>query len=175
MRTIVANATPLINSAIHIIRVSGPDTFSILNKVLENKIKPEPNTIQRNKIIYNNEIIDDVILCVYVKPKSFTGEDTVEINCHGNVYLTKKIIDIILLNGAEYAEPGEFSMQAMLNNKMIYSQIEAMNNLINSKNELARKFSISSLLGNDIKKIEDLRKALFVIMGSIEVNIDYPE
>ena len=92
MKTIVANATPLINSAIHIIRVSGPDTFKIMDKILEKKIKQQAYSIQHNKIIENNQIIDDVILCVYLSPKSFTGEDTVEINCHGSVLITKKII-----------------------------------------------------------------------------------
>lgn len=175
MKTIVANATPLINSAIHIIRVSGPDTFKIMDKVLEKKINKKAYTIQHNKIIENNQVIDDVILCVYLSPKSFTGEDTVEINCHGNVLITKKIINLLIKNGAFQAKPGEFSMQAMLNNKMNYYQIEAMNNLINSQNEIASKLSINSLLGNDLDKLKTIRDKFFYIVGNIEVNIDYPE
>lgn len=175
MKTIVANATPLINSAIHIIRVSGPDTFKIMDKILEKKIKQQAYSIQHNKIIENNQIIDDVILCVYLSPKSFTGEDTVEINCHGSVLITKKIINLLIKNGAYQAQPGEFSMQAMLNNKMNYYQIEAMNNLINSQNEIASRLSVNSLLGNDLNKLKEIRDKFFHIIGNIEVNIDYPE
>ena len=175
MKTIVANATPLINSAIHIIRVSGPDTFKIMDKILEKKIKQQAYSIQHNKIIENNQIIDDVILCVYLSPKSFTGEDTVEINCHGSVLITKKIINLLIKNGAYQAQPGEFSMQAMLNNKMNYYQIEAMNNLINSQNEIASRLSVNSLLGNNLNKLKEIRDKFFHIIGNIEVNIDYPE
>lgn len=175
MKTIVANATPLINSAIHIIRVSGPDTFKIMDKILEKKIKQQAYSIQHNKVIENNQIIDDVILCVYLSPKSFTGEDTVEINCHGSVLITKKIINLLIKNGAYQAQPGEFSMQAMLNNKMNYYQIEAMNNLINSQNEIASRLSVNSLLGNDLNKLKEIRDKFFHIIGNIEVNIDYPE
>ncbi|OON92072.1 MAG: tRNA uridine-5-carboxymethylaminomethyl(34) synthesis GTPase MnmE, partial [Candidatus Epulonipiscium fishelsonii] len=112
---------------------------------------------------------------VFVNPKSFTGEDLVEINCHGNPIITKQIINLLLKNGATYAQPGEFSMQAMLNNKMNYYQIEAMNNLIHSNNEVATNIAINSMHGDDFKKLNELKTIIFKIMGSIEVNIDYPE
>ncbi len=175
MKTIVAAATPLLNSAIHIIRISGPDTFTILNKVSAKPIELKPNTIQRNQIVVNNQIIDDVLYNVFIAPKSYTGENLVEINCHGNVLITKKIMSILVLNGAEYAKPGEFSMQALINQKMNYSQIEATNNLINATNEVASAYAINAVLGYDNKKIQELKDKIFMITGSIEVNIDYPE
>ncbi len=175
MKTIVAAATPLLNSAIHIIRLSGPNAFEILNKVSQKPIEIKPNTIQRNQIIANGEIIDDVLYNIFVAPKSYTGENLVEINCHGNVLITKKIMNTLVLHGAEYAKPGEFSMQALINHKMNYYQIEATNNLINATNDTASSYAINSLLGYDDKKIQALKHKIFMITGSIEVNIDYPE
>ncbi len=175
MKTIVAPATPLFNSAIHVIRVSGPDTFTVLNKVLAKPIRLEPYTIQRNQIIYEGKIVDDVLLNVFVAPKSYTGENLVEVNCHGNVLITKRIMNILVLNGAEYAQPGEYSMQALMNQKMNYYQIEAVNNLISATNEIASTYAINSILGYDDKKIQALKDKIFMITGSIEVNIDYPE
>ncbi|MGL4950767.1 MAG: tRNA uridine-5-carboxymethylaminomethyl(34) synthesis GTPase MnmE [Mycoplasma sp.] len=175
MKTIASITTPLITSAIHIIRVSGPDAFNIVNKICQTPIKVIPNTIQRNKIVFNEEIIDDVLLNVFVAPKSFTGENSIEINCHGSTLVTKKILDALIISGCEQAGPGEFSMQALINKKMDYAQIEAMNNFINSNNEMANRFSYDAMQGKWSKKIEEIRTKIFKITGSIEVNIDYPE
>lgn len=175
MKTIAAIATPLLNCAIHIIRISGPDCFAIVQKICQKPIKKEPYTIQRNYIIDGNNIIDDVLLNVFVKPKSYTGEDVIEINCHGGVVIAKKILSLLLINGCDMANNGEFSQQAYLNKKMNYLQIEAINNLIHATNETATNYAINSIINSDFEEIEKIRNRLFEIMGSIEVNIDYPE
>lgn len=175
MKTIVAFATPLFNSAIHIIRVSGNDCFFILSKVCKNKINKESNTIQRNFIIDKNKIIDDVLLNVFVAPKSYTGEDSIEINCHGGVVVSKMILELLIRSGCHEAKPGEFSQRAMLNNKINYQQVEAINNLIHANNEISVSFAINGVIGKDSKIIEIFREKIFDIIGSVEVNIDYPE
>lgn len=175
MKTIVALATPLINCAIHIIRVSGPETYEILSKVSKKEIKKEAYTIQRNFIIDNGEIIDDVLLNCFVAPRSYTGEDSIEINCHGGVIVSKMIIDLLIKNGCEMANRGEFSQRAMINKKINYQQVEAIDNLVHAKNKMVAKVAINAVVGNDSLKIKKLRDLLFNIIGSIEVNIDYPE
>lgn len=176
MKTIAAIATPLFTSALHIIRISGPDTFSIVNNIIKRPLKIKGYTIQHNQIIDNNNIIiDDVLLNVFVKPHSFTGEDSIEINCHGNPLITKQILDLLVLKGCEYAGPGEFSMQAMLNRKMNYFQIEAMNNFINARNLTSTNLSFNAMMGHQLDQLINIKESIFKITGSIEVNIDYPE
>lgn len=176
MKTIAAIATPLFTSALHIIRISGPDTFSIVNNIIKRPLKIKGYTIQHNQIIDNNNIvIDDVLLNIFVKPHSFTGEDSIEINCHGNPLITKQILDLLVLKGCEYAGPGEFSMQAMLNRKMNYFQIEAMNNFINAKNLTCTNLSFNAMMGHQLDQLINIKESIFKITGSIEVNIDYPE
>lgn len=176
MKTIAAIATPLFTSALHIIRISGPDTFSIVNNIIKRPLKIKGYTIQHNQIIDNNNIIiDDVLLNIFVKPHSFTGEDSIEINCHGNPLITKQILDLLVLKGCEYAGPGEFSMQAMLNRKMNYFQIEAMNNFINAKNLTSTNLSFNAMMGHQLDQLINIKESIFKITGSIEVNIDYPE
>lgn len=176
MKTIAAIATPLFTSALHIIRISGPDTFSIVNNIIKRPLKIKGYTIQHNQIMDNNNIvIDDVLLNIFVKPHSFTGEDSIEINCHGNPLITKQILDLLVLKGCEYAGPGEFSMQAMLNRKMNYFQIEAMNNFINAKNLTSTNLSFNAMMGHQLDQLINIKESIFKITGSIEVNIDYPE
>lgn len=176
MKTIAAIATPLFTSALHIIRVSGPDTFSILNKIIKKPLKINGYTIQHNQIIDNDKhVIDDVLLNIFVKPHSFTGEDSIEINCHGNPLITKQILKTLVLAGCEYAGPGEFSMQALLNKKMNYYQIEAMNNFINGKNLISTSLSFNAMMGLELDQLIKIKESIFKITGSIEVNIDYPE
>lgn len=176
IRTIAAITTPLMISPIHVIRVSGPQAFEVVNKIIKTPIKKNHQTIQHNYIIdEKNQIIDEVLINIFIQPNTFTGENIVEINNHGNPLITKKILNLLIINGAEYAKPGEFSMQALINNKMDYYQIEAMNNLITTNNDQASKIAINSLLKKDHHILEQLKHAIFMIMGSIEVNIDYPE
>lgn len=175
MKTICAIATGLINCAIHIIRVSGKDAFKIVQKIAKNKIIKKGYIIQKNYLIDKHEIIDEVLLNTFVAPKSYTGEDLIEINCHGGIFIAKKIINLLLKNGCEMAKNGEFSQRALLNKKVNFQQLEAINNLINSTNDITNQIAISSLLGKDISYIENLREKIFNIIGNIEVNIDYPE
>ncbi len=177
MNTIVALATPPIKSTIHIIRLSGPETYNIINKICTKKIEKNGHSIQNNKIINknNNKIIDDVLLMKFVGPKSFTGEDLIEINCHGNLIIVNKIIKLILENGAIIAQPGEFTKQAFINNKLDISQANSINYLINAKTDFQTDVSLNIILGNAKNKIKLITEKLFQIIGTLEVNIDYPE
>jgi len=177
MKTICAIATPLFNCAIHIIRVSGPDCYTIVQKINKKKITYEGYKIQRNIIFdpSSDELVDDVLLNKFVEPYSFTGEDSIEINCHGGIVIAKKIVNLLILNGCEMAKNGEFSQRSMMNKKMSYAQIESINNLCHAKNELAALSATKGIIGDDYKLIEKLREEIFQIVGHIEVNIDYPE
>ncbi len=177
MNTIVALATPPMKSTIHIIRLSGPETYNIINKICTKKIEKNGHSIQNNKIINknNNKIIDDVLLMKFVGPKSFTGEDLIEINCHGNLIIVNKIIKLILENGAIMAQPGEFTKQAFINNKLDISQANSINYLINAKTDFQAEVSLNIILGNAKNKIKLITEKLFQIIGTLEVNIDYPE
>ena len=176
METIVALATSRGIGAIHIIRLSGNDAYEIISKLAKSKIKKEANKIQHVQLFNeNHEILDDVLLMKFVAPKSFTGEDLIEINCHGSEIVANKIIDALIYFGAKQAQNGEFSKRALLNNKMNAIQLFAMNNLIKSTNDLSIKFSLNTLLNNQVKTLEQEEENFFHIIGRIEVLIDYPE
>lgn len=175
MHTIVALATAPMNAAIHIIRVSGPKAFEIVNKISKKEIKKETFKIWHTHLVDENQILDDVLINTFVGPKTFTGEDLIEINCHGGVVVANLIIRTLIKYGCVQAERGEFSRRALLNKKMDLSKIEAINNLVNAQNELAVKGTINALVGNVSKAIEEFKLELFYIIGQIEVNIDYPE
>lgn len=173
--TICALATARLNCAIHIIRISGPKAFDIINKISYKKIAKIGFKIWRSKIIENKKIIDDVLINSFIAPNSYTGEDVIEINCHGGVLIADTIISLLIKHGATMAERGEFTKRAMLNKKIDISQVEAINNLIHAKNQLTIESSINALIGNVSQKITNLRNKLFNLIGNIEVNIDYPE
>ena len=176
METIVALATSRGIGAIHIIRLSGNKAYEIISKLTKKDIKKETNKIEHAKLFNeNNDILDDVLLMKFVAPKSFTGEDLIEINCHGSELVANKIIDTLIYYGAKQAQNGEFSKRALLNNKMNAIQLFAMNNLIKSTNDLSMKFSLNTLLNNQVKSLEKEEEILFHIIGRIEVLIDYPE
>lgn len=175
MKTITALATAKGICAIHIIRLSGPDTYRILNEICASKIAKEPNTIQHTQIKDDNQVVDDVLLMKFVAPKSFTGEDLVEINCHGSDLIVDKIIALLLKHGAVIAKNGEFSQRALLNNKMNSIQLFAMNNLIKSTNDCSMKYSLDTLLNKEVKALNKYEQELFVLIGRMEVLIDYPE
>ena len=176
METIVALATSRGIGAIHIIRLSGNNAYEIISKLAKSRIKKESNKIQHVQLFNeNHEILDDVLLMKFVAPKSFTGEDLIEINCHGSEIVANKIIDTLIHFGAKQAQNGEFSKRALLNNKMNAIQLFAMNNLIKSTNDLSIKFSLNTLLNNQVKTLEQEEENFFHIIGRIEVLIDYPE
>ena len=175
--TIAAISTALGVGAISIIRVSGKEAISIVNQLFKGKdlTKVNSHTIHYGHIINQEEIIDEVLVSVMKAPKTFTCEDVVEINCHGGITTTHKILELLLRNGARLAEPGEFTKRAFLNGRIDLVKAESVMDLINVKSEAARKLAIQGLEGHVSKIIRDLRQKLLEIIASIEVNIDYPE
>ena len=175
--TIVAISTALGVGAISIVRVSGKEAIEIVNSVFSGKdlTKVDSHTIHYGYIIDNEEKIDEVLVSVMKAPKTFTCEDVVEINCHGGVATTNKVLELLLTKGCRLAEPGEFTKRAFLNGRIDLMEAESVMDLINSKTEFARKLAISSLNGNGSKLISNLREDLVNIISNIEVNIDYPE
>ncbi len=178
--TIAAISTAAGNGGIGIVRLSGKNTFNIINKIFipknkENKIKGY--NIKYGNIINpkNNELIDEVLVSYFVSPKSYTKEDMCEINTHGGMIVEKKILEICLENGAELAQPGEFTKRAFLNGRIDLSQAEAIIDLINAKSDNEAKESLNQLEGNLSNKIKEINQRLLDIMVSIEVTIDYPE
>lgn len=175
--TIAAISTALGVGAISIIRVSGEEAINIVNKIFKEKNlkKVNSHTINYGHIVDNNNIIDEVLVSVMKKPNTFTKEDVVEINCHGGIATTKKVLEVVLKNGARLAQPGEFTKRAFLNGRINLIEADAVMDLIESKTETARKASINSLEGKTSDKIKKLREQLVKIISNIEVNIDYPE
>lgn len=174
--TIAAIATSMGRSAVNIIKISGPESISIVSKIFTKDLsKLEPNTINYGFIKEDNELIDEVLVSLFTFPNSQTGEDIVEINTHGGISVTNKVLELLLSNGARLAEPGEFLKRAFLNGKKDLIEAEAISDLINAKTEEARKMSLKGLSGELSKKIKTLRNKILNIIANIEVNIDYPE
>lgn len=174
--TIAAISTTTGIGAISIIRLSGPESLEIASKVFTKDLtKVETHTIHYGYIKNNNEKIDEVLVSVMKAPKTFTKEDIVEINCHGGIATTNKVLEILLNNGARLAEPGEFTKRAFLNGRIDLLEAEATMDLISSKSDKARKMSLNTLTGETSNLIKDLRSDIVGIISNIEVNIDYPE
>ena len=174
--TIVAISTSVGEGAISIIRLSGHDALNIASKVFTKDLtKVDSHTIHYGFITSNNEKIDEVLVSVMKAPKTFTREDIVDINCHGGIATTNKVLEVLLENGARLAEPGEFTKRAFLNGRIDLLEAEATMDLISSKAESARKISINTLTGETSNLIKNLRSELVKIISNIEVNIDYPE
>ena len=175
MSTIAAIGTAIGNSGISIIRISGKDSLNIISKIFTSYKKLTPNSIYYGKIIDAGNIVDNVLVSYFKAPNSFTGEDICEINCHGGTYITQKILDIVLKNGAILAGPGEFSKRAFLNGKMDLSEAESIIDLINSKTQLEAKIATDKLNGSLKQDITNIREDLINILAHIDVNVDYPE
>ena len=174
--TIAAISTALGVGAISIIRVSGNEAIEIVNKIFDNDIlNAKSHTIHYGHIVDNNKIIDEVLVSVMLAPKTFTTENVVEINCHGGITTTNKVLELVLLNGARLAEPGEFTKRAFLNGRIDLTQAEGIMNLIEAKSDKSREMSINQLTGSVSNIISKIRKDLVEIISNIEVNIDYPE
>ena len=172
--TIAAIATAMSNSGIGIVRVSGEDSLYIVEKIFKGKPLKD-HQIHYGFICDGDEVIDEVLVMVMKGPHSFTGEDTVEINCHGGVYVVKRVLETVIKYGARPAEPGEFTKRAFLNGKMDLSQAEAVIDVIHSKNEYALQSSISQLKGNVQKKIKEIRAEILYHTAFIETALDDPE
>ena len=175
--TIVAISTALGVGAISIIRLSGNEAIEIVNKIFKGKdlTKVESHTINYGYIIDKDKIIDEVLVSIMKAPKSFTTEDIVEINCHGGIATTNKILELTILNGARMAEPGEFTKRAFLNGRIDLIEAEAVSDLINAKSTKARTLAINQITGTTSNLIRKLRQQILEILANIEVNIDYPE
>ena len=173
--TIAAISTGLTNSGISIIRISGSDSLNIINKIFKTSNEIAPNKIVFGKIIKNGEVMDNVLVSYFKAPRSYTGEDICEINCHVGIEITKQILEIVLENGARLAEPGEFSKRAFLNGKMDLSKAEAVIDLINSKTKVSARIASNHLNGDISTKIKNLREELVELLAHISVSIDYPE
>ena len=175
--TIVAISTTMGVGAISIVRLSGKEAISIVNKSFKEKNLEEvpTHTINYGHIYDGEELIDEVLVSVMRGPRSFTAEDIVEINCHGGIITTNKILETMLNQGARLAEPGEFTKRAFLNGRIDLVKSEAVMDLIESKSDEARKIALSQLGGKTSTLITNFRNTLKQLLSSIEVNIDYPE
>lgn len=175
--TIAAISTALGVGGISIIRISGDDSIKIINSIFKGKNleNSKSHTINYGHIVDNSDIIDEVLVSIMKKPKTFTTENTVEINCHGGISSTKKVLEIILKQGIRLAEPGEFTKRAFLNGRIDLIEAEGVMDLIKSKTEEARILAVNQVEGKTSKLIKELRKEVIEILANIEVNIDYPE
>lgn len=177
--TIIGISTALSKGAISIIRLSGDDAITIVNKVFKgiDLSKVEPNTINYGHIVDSEscQIIDEVLVSIFKAPKSYTKEDVVEINCHGGLFVTNKIYEQLVLLGARPSEPGEFTKRAFLSGRIDLTKAEAVMDVINAENNAALKIANSALNGKISTFVDQKRQELLDIIATISVNIDYPE
>ena len=174
--TICAISTSIGIGAISIVRVTGPNTIDIVDSIFDHDLKnASSHTIHYGHIKYKEEKIDEVLVMLMRGPKTYTTEDTIEINCHGGISTTKKIMEILLANGCRLAEPGEFTKRAYLNGRINLLEAESVNDLIIAKTDAARTLAINNVDGKLTKQISNLREKIAKILANIEVNIDYPE
>lgn len=174
--TIAAIATANATGAVSIIRISGEEAILIASELINKDLsKKEGYTITFGTVQEENDVVDEVLVSIFRAPKSYTGEDVVEIGCHGGLFITRKILSLCLGKGARLARRGEFTERAFLNGKMDLSQAEGVNDLINATDEVNAKSAMHSLKGSVSKILKPLEEDLTQIISNIEVNIDYPE
>ncbi len=179
--TICAISTSPGIGAIAVIRLSGANAISISDKIFKSPKKEKrlaeqaANTIHFGRIEFNNVVIDEVVVSLFRNPHSFTGEDIVEISCHGSTYIQQKILEVLVENGARLALPGEFTQRAFLNGKMDLSQAEAVADVISSSNAAAHKLAINQMRGGFSKEISDLRQQLLHFTAMVELELDFAE
>ncbi|MDF2842634.1 MAG: mnmE [Herbinix sp.] len=179
--TIAAIATGLSNAGLSIVRISGNEAFNIIDKIYRSKSGLKKLSLQSSHTLHygyimdKDEIIDEVMVAIMKAPNTYTKENTVEINCHGGIIVTKKIIETVLKYGAKLAEPGEFTKRAFLNGRIDLSQAEAVSDIIHAKNELALKNSLGQLRGNVLDIIKKLREEILRDIAFIEAALDDPE
>lgn len=176
--TICSIATPPGRGALAVIRVSGSKAFEITGKLLKDPQKmlsQDPNQAKLYELYDKERLIDQAVLIKYVAPKSFSGEDMVEIICHGSTYIQEQILQLLLQVGARMAKPGEFSMRAFLNGKMDLPQAEAVSDLINSQSEASHRLAINQLKGNFTNRIKELRAQFVQLAALMELELDFSE
>ena len=179
--TIAAISTAMSASGIGIVRISGEDAMDVISRIYRSKngkknIKEvKSHTIHYGYICDGEETVDEVLVMVMRGPKTYTGEDTVEIDCHGGVFAMKKVLETVLKNGAQVAEPGEFTKRAFLNGRLDLSQAEAVMDVIQAKSEIALKSSVEQLKGSVLRVIREIRAKLLHHIAYIETALDDPE
>jgi len=175
--TIVAIATAIGQGGVGIIRISGSDTFSVINKIFSKNIMDKPShTIHHGNLLsLDGLVIDDVLVSIFRNPKSYTGEDVAEISCHGNMIVLNDALKALLNAGARLAEPGEFTKRAFLNGKLDLSQAESVNDLIKSQTETSKNIALRQLQGGLSEKMSVINRELLKITAEIEASIDFPE
>ena len=177
--TIIGISTPLMKGAISIIRLSGEKAVEIVNKVFKGKNlnKAESHTIHYGYIIdpETKNVLDEVLVSIFKAPKTYTVEDVVEVNCHGGVFVTNQIYNLLIEQGARPAEAGEFTKRAFLNGRIDLTEAEAVMDVIDAENKTFSKVANDALRGSTKKKIEELKEKILNIIAIINVNIDYPE
>ncbi|MBQ8912561.1 MAG: tRNA uridine-5-carboxymethylaminomethyl(34) synthesis GTPase MnmE, partial [Lachnospiraceae bacterium] len=179
--TIAAIATPSGNSGIGIVRISGTDAVKIADEVIRSRsgksldlFSVNSHTVHYGFIFDGNTVIDEVLCTVYRSPRSFTSEDTVEINCHGGMFVLNRVLSLLLSKGARLAEPGEFTRRAFLNGRIDLSQAESVMDIISSENEFSRSNSLSQLRGSVKEEVSALRDTILHETAFIEVALDDP-
>lgn len=175
--TIAAISTAFGKGALSIVRLSGSESIEIANKIFKGKNlkKVKSHTVHYGHIVNEKEVIDEVLLTVFRAPKTFTREDVVEISCHGGIFVTNKILELLLLNGARMAEPGEFTKRAFMNGRIDLTQAEAVSDIIDARTKSSLKLANVGLRGDIRRLIEKFRSEILTCIAKIEVNIDYPE
>jgi len=179
--TIAAIATGMSNSGIGIVRISGPEAVKVADRVYRSKggkkklLNQKTHTVHYGYVYDGSDMIDEVMVLIMKGPNSFTAEDTVEIDCHGGMLVMRKILEVVLKNGARAAEPGEFSKRAFLNGRIDLTKAEAVMDLIQSENDYALKSSVNQLKGKVYEKIKELREKIIYEIAFIESALDDPE
>src|SRR5882757_9627428 len=175
--TIVALATPTGIGAIGVIRLSGPDAVVIANKVFKGKdlTKQESHTIHFGNIVDGDAILDEVLVSLFVAPKSYTRENVVEISCHGSAYILESVIKLLIKNGARSAKPGEFTLRAFMNGQMDLSQAEAVADLIASNSKASQQVALQQLRGGFSTQLQALREQLVNFASLVELELDFSE
>ena len=178
--TICAIASPAGSGAIAVIRLSGPNSFAIVQSIFKSKTQQiiqnqKSHSILFGEIVYNKSVIDEVLISIFKNPHSYTGEDAIEISCHGSIYVQQKILEILIKKGAQLAQAGEFTQRAFLNGKMDLAQAEGVADLIASESEAMHKISIQQLKGGFSSALNLLRKQMLDFSALIELELDFSE
>lgn len=180
-KTIAAISTAMSASGIGIVRISGDEAMEVISRIYRSKNgnkdikKVKSHTIHYGFIYDEEEVVDEVLVMIMKGPHTYTGEDTVEIDCHGGVYAMKRVLETVLKNGAEIAEPGEFTKRAFLNGRLDLSQAEAVMDVIQAKNSMALKSSVEQLKGSVLRAVKEIRSKLIYHIAYIESALDDPE
>ncbi|MEW6063708.1 MAG: tRNA uridine-5-carboxymethylaminomethyl(34) synthesis GTPase MnmE [Bacillota bacterium] len=180
--TIVAIATPLGEGSIGVVKISGPEAIAVGRRVFQPKVNQDWYIKENYKLVYGHvvepdsrEIIDEVLLSVMRGPRSFTAEDVVEINCHGGIVPLRRVLEVVLRQGARLAEPGEFSKRAFINGRLDLAQAESIIDIIRAKTDAGAKIAMSQLGGKLSEKVHGLQNELLGLLAKIEAFIDFPE